>query len=73
MLLPLMGSPLADPPSARAHAVLGRLARFTLADWARAWRRFERCALVVYATARRALAGRSPSRPRSGRSCRRSR
>jgi len=56
MLLPLMGSPLADPPSARAHAVLGRLARFTLADWARAWRRFEDAAVVACVVARRALA-----------------
>jgi hypothetical protein len=51
-----MVSPLADTPSARADAFLGRLARFTIADWARAWRRFGQCDLVAYAAARTSLA-----------------
>jgi hypothetical protein len=60
MLLPLVVSPLADTPSARADAFLGRLARFTLADWARAWCRFDECDLVVYAAARTSLAAALP-------------
>jgi hypothetical protein len=60
MLLPLVVSPLADTPSTRAGAFPGRLARFTFADWARMWRRFEQRDLVGLVVARRSLG--SPGR-----------
>jgi hypothetical protein len=59
VLLPVV-SRLADAPSARPDAFLGRLARLTIADWARSWQRFEQCDLVAYVVARRSLADALP-------------